>query len=163
MPGTTKRRNLLIVGSLLVGALIPPAMLWWNMRKAVAVVEACGGGISDDLILPGGGPELVTFDLGIPATVRDSDAPRLVWAFSKFPKLRRLIFRNTPLGDPFFTTIAPHVSVDLLELSGSRCSDAGVLALVEHHSARKFQIEGLALSEETRKLLADRGLILGSE
>lgn len=163
MPGTTKHRNLLIVGSLLLAGLIPLAVSWLHMRQAVAVVEACGGGISDDLVFPGGGPELVTFDLGIPATVRDSDAPRLVWAFSKFPKLRRLIFRNTPLGDPFFTTIAPHVSVDLLELSGTRCSDAGVRALVEHRTARKFQIEGLALSDETRKLLADRGLILGSQ
>lgn len=160
MPGTANRRNLLILGTLLVGALIPPAMLWWNMRQAVAVVEACGGGISDDLILPGGGPELVTFDLGIPPTVRDADAQRLVWAFSKFPKLRQLIFRNTPLGDPFFATLAPHVSIDLLELSGTRCGDAGVLALVEHHSARKLQIQGLTLSDETRKLLADRGLIL---
>jgi len=161
MSRAAKRRNLFILGSLFLAAVGVLAVPSWRMRQAIAVVEACGGGISDDAIAPfGSGPQLVTFDIsGIEPTVSDSDAPRLARAFASFPELRRLIFANTPLGDAFFTTLAPGVSVEEIDLSHTRCGDAGVLALAEHRSARQLRIEGLTLSEETRKLLADRGLV----
>ena len=162
MSRLANRRNLFLLGGVLLAIAIVAGAPSWRMRQAVAVVDACGGAISDDPVAPlGRGPHLVTFDLpGIVPTVSDSDAPRLAWAFSKFPKLERLIFANAPLGDPFFTAIAPSVSVDILDLSRTRCGDAGVRALAEHRSARRLQIEGLTLSDETRKLIADRGLVL---
>lgn len=161
MSGRQKRRVVLyLAGGVLLSAVLVTVAKSWRVTRAVAVIDACGGGISDDEIWPYfTGPRLVTFDLpGIQPTVKDSDASRLARAFSNFSQLRRLTFDNTPLGDEFFTTIAPSVAVDRIDLSYTRCSDAGVRALIQHRSARWLQFDGLTLSDDTRKRLSDTGM-----
>ncbi|WP_075096483.1 ankyrin repeat domain-containing protein [Planctomyces sp. SH-PL14] len=154
------RRSAGVAAVLLSAMVVQIVLRSRQITWAIAVVEECGGGISEDEFPPYfNGPYFVTFNVpGIPRPVRDSDAPRLADALPAFRRLERIDFSHTALGDSFFEEIAPRVSVQDIDISHTQCGHDGAFALARHRSCRTLRIHGLNLTEGTVRALTDRGI-----
>ena len=153
------RRGLWTCGCVLILLGVTVVCRHMYVQTLVSTIDQHGGGISDDEIIDFWGPVFVTFNIpGNFVVPSDADAKQICQALSRFHRLDRVDFTETPLGDSFFVELSQRCPIAMVQLRHTRCGDLGVQALANNKATQELYLEGLSLSKETLALLARKGI-----